>query len=344
MWPNRAANPETHNQKPLYFRGMLVAQYFLPTSQGVSMRPRICVGTILFLLLLLDYSNSVGQQQTRTLTAPNLLTNNDVLRMVEQGVEPNLIITKILTSRCNFDVFPPVLRDLKRRGVPDKVLLVMQVVPNGPPGLADVDSKPPVAPPRVTIPAGTTIELETARATSSGNAVAGDSITFLAKRRVYVNDVLVIERGAVAKARVIKSQRARAWGRAGMLAWELMYVTGVDGTQIPIQLGGQENGKNRSAAIAGGALATGALVFPYTSPIGLIWGLKKGDEAVLRGSRVFSAIVPSSTAIAGFQPRPGGAILHDMETVKASTAPPRPTNFERSGVKPKGFRPNGRNK
>jgi hypothetical protein len=141
-------------------------------------------------------------------------------------------------------------------------------------------------------------------------------------------------------ARVVKSRRARGWGRAGMLAWELDYVVGVDGTRIPIQLAGKTNGKSRSGVIAGSALATGALIFPYSSPVALIWGLKKGDEAVLRGSKVFSAFVKAKTELAGFQPRPGGPILHDMETVKASTAPVTPTEFERGSVKPKSIKSN----
>jgi hypothetical protein len=123
----------------------------------------------------------------------------------------------------------------------------------------------------------------------------------------------------------------------------LQYVVGIDGTRIPIQLAGKQNGKNRSAAIAGGAVATGALIFPYSSPVALIWGLKKGDEAVLRGSKVFSAFVGANTQIAGYQPRPGGNTLHDMDTVKASAAPPTSTNFERGGFRPKaGFRPKQR--
>ena len=106
-----------------------------------------------------------------------------------------------------------------------------------------------------------------------------------------------------------------------------MYV-GVDGTRIPVQLAGQQNGKSRTGVVAGSAVATGALIFPYASPVALIWGLKKGEEAVLRGSNVVSAIVKTKTEVAGFQPRPGGcAILHDMETVRASTAPLTPTTF-----------------
>ena len=265
--------------------------------------------------------------QAQTEISPKILRNADVLRMVEDKVKPDLIISRILTSSCNFDVFPPVLRDLKRRGVPDEILLLMRVVPNGPPGMPDVNSKPTEAP-RIQIPEGTTIELETATATSSAKAKAGDSITFLANRRVYVDNVLVIERGAVAKARIIKARNAKPLGRAGMLAWEMEYVVGVDGTRIPIALSGKNNGTNRIAEMAGGAVATSALLFPYTSPAALVWGLKKGDEAVLRGSRVFTASVRNRTEIAGIQPRPGGVIYRDRDTVKASAAPPTRTNFE----------------
>ena len=265
--------------------------------------------------------------QAQTQPSPRLLRNNDVLRMVEEKVKPDIIISRILTSPCNFDVFPPVLRDLKRRGVPDEVLMVMQVVPNGPPGLPDVNSKLTEVP-RVEIPEGTVVEVETATATSSGKAKAGDLITFLAKRRVFVDKVLVIERGAVAKARVVKARNAKPLGRAGMLAWEMEYIVGVDGTHIPIALSGKNNGTNRIAALAAGGVATGALIFPYSSPAALIWGLKKGDEALLRGSRTFAASVQTNTEIAGIQPRPGGVVYHDRDTVKASAAPPTKTNFE----------------
>lgn len=279
------------------------------------------------LLITVALSIICGAVQAQTEVSPRLLRNGDVIRMVEEKVEPELIVAKILTSPCNFDVFPPVLRDLRRRGVPEEVLRAMKAAPNGPPALAEVDSSATPAP-RVQIPEGTIIEVETLKETSSAKVKEGDLITFLAKRRVYVNNVLVIERGAVAKARVVKARRAKPLGRAGMLAWEMEYIMGIDGTRIPIALSGKQSGANRIAVMAGGAVATGALIFPYTSPAALIWGLKKGEEAVLRGSRVFTANVRAKTEVAGLQPRPGGVVYRDRETVKASAAPPTKTNFE----------------
>jgi len=292
-----------------------------------------------WLLITVAFLILCTRTHAQTEVSPKLLRNNDVLRMVEDKVMPDVIIRTILTSPCNFDVFPPVLRDLRRRGVPEQVLMVMKVVPNGPAGLPDVDSRPAAPAPRVQIPEGTVIEVETATSTSSAKVVEGSSITFLTKRRVFVNHNLVIERGAFAKARVVKANSAKAWGRAGMLAWEMEYVIAVDGTQIPIALRGKQSGANRTAVVAGSALATGALIFPYTSPVALIWGLKKGEEAVLRGSRVFAASVRTGTEVAGIQPRPGGVIFRDRDTVKASAAPPTNTNFERGGFRPRGLRP-----
>lgn len=279
------------------------------------------------LLIAIALAVICSSVQAQTENYPKLLRNNDVLLMVEDKVEPEEIVTKILTSPCNFDVFPPVLRDLRRRGVPEEVLRAMRAAPNGPPSLADVDtSVTPAA--RVQIPAGTIVEVETLKETSSAKAKEGDAITFLAKRRVFVNNVLVVERSAIARARVIKVRNAKPLGRAGMLAWEMEYIVGVDGTRIPISLKGKQKGANRTAALAGGAVATGALIFPYSSPAALIWGLKKGDEAVLRGSKVFAASIQTKTEIAGIQPRQGGVVFRDRDTVKASAAPPTKTNFE----------------
>jgi hypothetical protein len=268
------------------------------------------------------------------------LRNGDVIRMVEEGKKSSDIIGKIFTSHCNFDIFPPVLRDLKRRGVPDTVLAAMQSAPVGPPALAEVDSKVAALTARVQLPPGTLIEVESSRAYSSGNMAVGNLMTFAVTKRFFVNSVLVVERGAPAIARVVQRRRAGRLGRAGMLAWEMLYVTAVDGTQVPVQLAGKQRGTNRSAAILGGAVATGALIFPYSSPVALIWGLKKGDEAVLRGSRIFSAQVGTSAEVTGLQPRPAGVVYRDRETVKASTAPPTNTQFERKSVKPTGIKRN----
>src|ERR1700741_1141724 len=71
--------------------------------------------------------------------AMRLLRNRDILLMAQNGVKSHVIIATIMTSHCAFDIFPPVLEDLKRRGVPENVLHFMSVVPNGPPNLPETD-------------------------------------------------------------------------------------------------------------------------------------------------------------------------------------------------------------
>jgi hypothetical protein len=117
-------------------------------------------------------------------------------------------------------------------------------------------------------------------------------------------------------------------------------VSAVDGTQVPIRLSGKQIGNNRTLAITGGAVATGALVFPYSSPVALVWGLKKGEEAVLRGSRVFQSTTGTQMQVSGIPQRKDDVVYRDRATVKASEAPPTVTNFDRGSFKPKGgFRP-----
>ena len=60
------------------------------------------------------------------------LSNKDVLLMVQKHLSDEDIINAIKASPCTFDTFPPVLKDMKRRGVPDAVLQAMIDAPYGP--------------------------------------------------------------------------------------------------------------------------------------------------------------------------------------------------------------------
>jgi hypothetical protein len=60
------------------------------------------------------------------------LSNKDIVSMVEHRVGADVIIKTIKTSPCTFDTFPSVMKELKRRGVPDNVLQAMIDAPYGP--------------------------------------------------------------------------------------------------------------------------------------------------------------------------------------------------------------------
>lgn len=65
------------------------------------------------------------------------LNNKDVLQMVLSHQSEETIINTIKTSPCTFDTFPPVLKDMKRRGVSDAVLQAMIDAPYGPSSRAE---------------------------------------------------------------------------------------------------------------------------------------------------------------------------------------------------------------
>ena len=60
------------------------------------------------------------------------LNNKDILEMVQRQVEAQAIVLRIRSSPCTFDTFPPVLLEMKRRGVPESVLVAMVEAPYGP--------------------------------------------------------------------------------------------------------------------------------------------------------------------------------------------------------------------
>jgi hypothetical protein len=60
------------------------------------------------------------------------LNNRDVIFMVGRKLDNAAIVRIIESSPCTFDTFPPVLREMKRRGVGDAVLQAMVEAPYGP--------------------------------------------------------------------------------------------------------------------------------------------------------------------------------------------------------------------
>jgi hypothetical protein len=293
------------------------------------------------LFLLANYSVVFSQTQAPQ-GSTKTLRNGDVLRMHKAGVKPDAIISKIVTSPCNFDTFPPVLRELRMKGLPGIVIGAMIMVPYGPP-----DSSPDPIPEaaaalrtaKVEIPAGTVVEVETTSKVSSANIEKGGRINLRVSRRVFVNGVLVINRGASARGRVIKHNRAKAWGRGGTLDWILEDVVAVDGTVVPIKLTNHVKGNDRSAAVVAAAIVTGAIVFPYTPPVGLIWALKKGGEAFLDESKKSMAIVGSDTEVVGMVPDQKKVIYHSVQQLNATN----PTKARKGASSPKAPRSSGSN-
>jgi hypothetical protein len=275
----------------------------------------LTIAAFLFLTNSVETFAQAPKAQSRSV---RMLRNRDVLQMVRSGMKADLIIANILTSPCNFDIFPPVLDDLKRRGVPENVLQVMSVVPNGPPNMPDAER-----PTResliktVKIPLGTVVTVETLYPVSSADFKLNNTIAFSVIRNVVVDDVIVIPRGTIARAKIVRVKKARIGGRGGALTFEMEHIVAMDGTRIPVQLSASAEGGNRTGALAVGAAATSALIFPYTAPAAIVWGFKKGDDAVIRGSKQFAAVVKTEAQIVGLVPDKDRVIYHYAEALKA---------------------------
>lgn len=285
-------------------------------------------------LLLITPAETFGQAPKPQTRSIRVLRNRDVLQMVRTGMKSELIIATILTSSCNFDIFPPVLDDLKRRGIPENVLQVMSVVPNGPPNLPEAGQGGGPMVKSVRLPKDAAVIVETLYPVSSATFKVNNTIAFSVTRPVIVDGALVIPRGTVARARIVKVQKARTLGRGGALTFEMEQIIALDGTKIPVQLSASTEGGNHTSMLAVGAAATSALIFPYTAPAALVWGFKKGDDAVVRGNKEFAAVIKGDVQVVGLVPDKDRVIYHYAETLKAKeNNSSTPTPFPRLPVR-----------
>ncbi len=102
-------------------------------------------------------------------------------------------------------------------------------------------------------------------------------------------------------AQVIRAKRGGRWGRAGHLAWEMQDATTTDGKRIPLAFAKQQKGVSKggtvaTASVITGVFITGVLLWPI-APVGLLWGFKRGKNAVIPAGKRFDASVREDTAV-----------------------------------------------
>lgn len=146
----------------------------------------------------------------------------------------------------------------------------------------------------VTLPAGTKVTVQTVSAISSGNAVAGQTFTFMAAAPVIVNNRVVIAKGAKGTGHVVKVSKAQGKS-AGQMTLAFSTIHAVDGSNVSLsettssQQGNPEKGKASTATIA----ATIAL-----GPLGLFaHNMVKGKDVVIQPSQTFPAWVAKNTSV-----------------------------------------------
>lgn len=220
--------------------------------------------------------------------APRPLTNADVLGMVEAQLAAEVIVEKVKASPCDFDTSPAALARLKGAGVPDALLLLMVMSPKCAP--------PPARRVAVRVPAGTTVELETAYDINSQLVRAGDAVSFRVVNPVVVDGQVVVEKGAAATAVVTKAERGGHFGRAGRIAWTMKEVTAADGTRIPVQFDGRVVGDSKGGKVATRMILTGTF-FWFAPPVALLHGFKRGENAILPAGKRFEVLTQGGAEV-----------------------------------------------
>ena len=224
--------------------------------------------------------------------AAQVLTDRDVLALVESKLAPEVIVEKLKASECDFDTSPEALRKLKDAGVPDSLLLVMVMTPKCA-ASAEATQARRVG---VKVPEGTVVELETAYTINSQLVRTGDAVSFRVVNPVIVEGAVVIEKGATATALVTRAERGGHFGRAGRIEWEMKEVTAVDGSRIPLGMSGHVVGDSHGAKVAAQMIITGALLGP-AAPLVLLHGFKRGENAFVPEGKRFNVVVRAGASV-----------------------------------------------
>jgi hypothetical protein len=194
----------------------------------------------------------------------------------------------------------------------------LQAQPGGPGASAPATAAAPAPPPpeRVTIPAGTLVQVRMIDSVSSDTAQPGEVYKASLSDPVMVDGQVVIPRDATARVRVVDAQSAGHFQGQPLLKLELIGFT-VNGTRYSARSDyytrlGPSRGKNTAAKVGGGA-AVGALLGAIIghgrgAGIGTIIGAGAGtvDQKVSHPKEI---TIPSETIIDFTLKHPVGVTL-----------------------------------
>jgi hypothetical protein len=154
------------------------------------------------------------------------------------------------------------------------------------------------------IPAGTTLEIETAYTVLSSNVRQYDFLSFRVLVPIKVDGLTLIEKDALVTGRVIEAKRGGRWGKSGKLSWVMLDVVAVDLSRVPVQPqqelpGGSDriSGISHGGEVAARAAIMSAIFFPL-APVAIIGGaFKRGEDAILPQGKRFVVYVQKETVV-----------------------------------------------
>lgn len=198
---------------------------------------------VLFIVLF------VAAAQCQDGTIPDrLLTNRDVIEMLQSGLTPHAVILRIHESPCKFDKSSEGLGALRAANVPYKVVLAMMQAPDVPPAI-----KGRIA---VDIPDSTPVKVALTESLDSETNRPGYIIYFRVLEDVRFRGLRVIAKGSRARGRLLDSRDRSHLGEVARLEWSMMDVEAVDGQRLPLRGGsevaGTELNQEKSVAVGKG--------------------------------------------------------------------------------------------
>jgi hypothetical protein len=230
----------------------------------------------LLLILLLCVPLVARAQQT--------LTNQDIINWVSSGLSPEIIIAKVQLSGGNFDTSPSALKRMKDAGAPESVILAAIEASSVSPRNRPVSGAGDVRGANVVLKAGTRVVIEMAHTISSADLKEGDPVRFRVASPVQVNGYTLIERGALAMARVANADDGKRWGRGGSLALAIQTVRVADGSKAALYfIGGKQEGDKPGSMSA----MTSYLVLPAVP----FRGFKRGKPMIIPAGKRYEAFV-----------------------------------------------------
>lgn len=119
------------------------------------------------------------------------------------------------------------------------------------------------------LPKDSLVKIEFTKELRSKDNRAGDDVAFKAADNLYVNDVLVLPKGAVGHGTIKKVVQPSSFGRDARIDVEFSNVTAIDGTPISIFVGDLAKQEAETAAGAAGASIGGMILL---GPIGALGG------------------------------------------------------------------------
>lgn len=161
--------------------------------------------------------------------------------------------------------------------------------------LAMVYSQGDISVEQTVLPKDSLVKVSLLQEINGKMARPGDKVDFKAEDNIFVGNLLVIPKGSIGHAQIVKVKRANNFGRDGSIELEFTGLLSMDGTYIPLYLGKLAKEATESQIAAAGASAAGMVVF---GPVGMIGGLfVHGKDALMPAGTSFFTQVKEDMSV-----------------------------------------------